>query len=729
MTLAAEHLQNQRRKPLDLGGFLKRRSILILGAGSVLSISLVPVFRLLMKPHYETSASLLVDVSKEITLSGREREIVPTNVSDYIRTLVNRITNIDTLIGALASVPESAWPSFCDPRASPAKNAVMLMKKITVKEEARSFLITATIQGEKPRGLGSILNATLEVFLTKLRSEQVQYTSLRLTYLQAERNRIEERLDTQRNRLLELSASAPSKVFLQGNPAVHLVNLEQVQKLYWEAEADKAIKEGLFDKTKFDEEEIGRLSLTPYADERVANNEGINRIEQWTYEQLQTLRANIDGLTPSNKDRLYVEERMSAMKNYLEGHKSRVSDSTNSFLSQKRAYDLRLDRIRAHSALEASSHARNRLASELENAKREASDISEAIFNASDINYTVSQLRERLASLNTRIDDCEMEAKSPIKLLIERRASDPVKPVRSAGTKALFASLIAGFGCIGGICIAFELLDGRVRSALHLEGALQGRSPTPIPKLEPDAQTPFLWITRHAPGSETACALRSLAVRLEKERKHHQGRVFLLAGTGHCVGATAVGLNLAEALSTIHTRILFIEISGKSPPSELNRDAVGEELCDALENVPAWFSKGRNTTGVTVLKTLGTSLPPPARIREFLRLGRDSFDLILVNTDPPQSSDLAQFILLEVDAAVLIAREDHTYYHELQNSLAILSSTPVAAMTAVLNFSTSHSAINPSQLTSRLTNWLSRTFVQVRATLARHSIPRRTDER
>lgn len=703
-----------KRKPLDIHGFLRRRALLILSLGALLSVVLTPIFRLLMKAHYEAGGALLVDVSKEITLTGREREIVPTNVGDYIRTLVNRITSLDILSTALLSISREEWPCFCDPQAPVTKNAVMILKNITVKEEVHSFLITASIKGEKPQGLGTTLNAVFESFLAKLREEQAQNTSLRLKYLQAERARIEERLVNQRMHLLELSNKVTNKAFLQGNYSVHLVNLEQIQKLYWEAEADKAVKEGLWRKAKADEEKISALALTPYAEERVANNEGINRIEQWTYEQLQTLRTNIDGLTANNKDRLYVEEKMAAMKAYLDGHKKRVNDTTSNILSQKRSYDLGADVIRASSALEASRHTRDTLATQLENAKSEASNTAEAIFNASDISYTVSQLRDRLTSLNTRIDDCEMEAKSPIKLSIERHPSDPTKPARSAGSKALIASLIAGFGCIGGICMAFELIDGRIRSSKHLEGALNGGAPSPIPMLEPPEGIPFDWINHHAAHSGAARAIRSLAVRLEKERKFYGGQIFMIAGTGPKVGATSVGLNLADVLSKILPRVLFVEVPAVSSQASAFLRTESQNLTTALSDIPHWLADNRHNLGLTVLAPHCQNIVWPSRIRQLLELARDHFDLILINTEPPSLSDMAQFTLLEVDAAILVAREDHTYYHELKASLDLLTTKPVSAMTAVLNYSTAHKALNRCFLSAKVTSRISHHFSVVR---------------
>lgn len=702
----------RKSRPFDLQGFLKRRILLVLGLGGILSAFLVPAFRLVMKSHYEAGGALLVDVSKEITLSGREREIVPNNIGDYIRTLVSRIANLELLGDALLSIPVSAWPSSCEPGAPKTKNAVALLKNLTVKEEPRSFLINMTLQAEKPNGLGTTLNAVMECFLLKLSAEQAQGTAHRLTYLRAERARIEERILSQRQRLLGLAGSSANMAFLQGNYSVHLTNLEQVQKLYWEAESDRAIKEGLLHKTKSDQEQLSHLSLRSYAEERVAANEGINRIEQWTYEQLQTLRTNIDGLTAKNQDRLYVEERMAAMKAYLEGHKKRVNENTMNIMSEKRDYDLSADIVKASSAYEASKDARDELAKRLEEAKREASGTAEVIFNASDISYTVTQLRDRLSSLNTRIDDCEMEAKSPIKLFIDRRASDPIRPARSAGAKSLIAALVAGFGFVCGVCFCFECFDGRVRSRFHLEGALGGVSPSPVPREGAELQFAFCRLAQMDRGSMAAVALRSLAVRMERERKQHGGRVFLVSGASRGAGATSVALNLAETLTTFLPRVLFVDASQGTLLSEIGFIGTLDDLDLVLSDVEGWLAKAGVSKGLCVAAPQVRSPIVPAKLRELLRLSREVFDLVIINTAPPMPDDLAQFIVLEIDAAVVVVREDQTLYSQLLATLGVLRAKPVSALTAVLNFSSCEGIFQKTRFTQRFISKVSKIRAQ-----------------
>lgn len=676
-----------QRKPFDAQGFLIRRYPVILCGGVLLSLMLAPLLRLKMKPHYEASGSLLIDVSKEITLAGREREIVPSNIGDYVRTTVNRISSFDVLQEALNSVAPQNWPSMCSERATMAHNVVALFKAISVREEPRSFLITASMKAEKPDGLGTILNAVMQAFLKKLRTEQEMQSAHRLTYLKAERARVEERMIQQRNRLMEISDRVATKAVLHGNYTVHLSSLDQIQKLAWEAAADLAHREGALSQALSDQKAIGELSLKPYAEEKVSGNEGINRIEQWTYEQLQTLRSNIDGLTTQNRDRQYVEDRMTAMKSYLEAHKKRVHDTTNQFLVEKRAYDLQFDVIRAASAYESAKQSKEAIYQQLQEARWEASELGAAMFGASEIQYAMVHLRDRLASLNNRIDDCEMEAKSPIKISIERRASDPVHPARSAGSKAFIASVLVGFGLVGAVCLGFEMLDGRVRSVRHVDGALGGRSPEAL--ICRAGQRDFggwdgissLW----REDTDWARALKSLAIRLEGQRKSHGVRVVLVAGVSRESGATTLTANLAGALGESVRRVLFVEASLGRKNRRNGGNEMDKSLDRALEDVSAWIDSQAEGAGVCTVFASDDGRVTPAKMRELLAAAREVFDVILVNTAPVGEDDLAQFVALEVDAAVIVAREDRAQYTALLDALDRLRARPVPALTAVLN--------------------------------------------
>jgi Mrp family chromosome partitioning ATPase len=470
--------------------------------------------------------------------------------------------------------------------------------------------------------------------------------------------------------------------------------LEQIQRLYWEAAVISAEKQSLLEKALHDRDRLKELSLQPFADERVADNFGINRIEQWTYEQLQVMRTSIDGLTVDNPDRKYVEERMKAMNDFLADYKKDVNNSTIRNLVSKRDFELNTDVLKAETVAQASKESETLLGDQLEQARKEASDVSETIFRAADIDFSVVQLRERLAALNTRIDDCEMEAKAPVRIAIDKRAERPTTPARSRSRTLIMLAAFLAYGGLAGIFLVFDLLDNRIRCFRQVEQALGGPGPDPVASYVSavPCQQEFSHVLQVNPGHPAAKAIRDLAVRLNYERERHGARVFVFSGLGPGCGTSTLALNAAQALATLCGRTLLIEMNISRPglaqwiaplqPSRFSEDVIAtpgdlgactlHDLERGVDVLPA-----RGGPGGVNLTGLG----------EMLSFARSSYAAVLLDVGPVFSDDLAHHVLLHADAAVLVAREDVSLYADLRRAIVMLTRADIPALTGVLNFS------------------------------------------
>lgn len=672
-------------KPIDVAGILLRRAALIGILGGLLSILFVPMFYLMGGSSYTTTGMLAIDPGKEPTLNGRERETIPGNLGDYTRTLMNRMTSGDVMQAALEAIPTNEWPSFLSTERSLEANQGKLAKMVKVKEVPRTYLMTAEMTAEKPDGLADMLNAVLDAFVAKLRRELEQQNERRLAYLREERDQIVRRIADERARILQLAENVPNKAFLHESYSVHLSKLEQIQRLYWEAEANRAQKEGDLRRAQGDLHDLQQLSLQAYADERVADNFGINRIEQWTYEQLQSLRSNIDGLTTNNEDRTYVEMRMSAMNDYLTKYKSEVNDLTIRVLKEKRSHDLETEVIKASNALAAATSSSDALLKRLEESKTEATLTSEAIFRASDMSYSVGQLRERLTALNTRIDDCEMEAKAPLRVYIDRRAFIPTAPTSDTRSQLGIMGLLLSFGLVIGGILGFEILDDRIRGMKEIEAAIGGNAPDPIPFLKNGRLERILL---DHPTSAAGQAMRSLAVRLHRERLRHDAHIIAFCGVNQEAGNTSIALNTAQALSRLVPRVLLLalgreglgERSGLNPPPAsvtLLRDP--EELEAAISHDP---DRGMDLASI---KMGGETLPSKVGLTDLLTRLRNLYDIVLLDLGPVPEDDLALATLHSVDAVVFAAREDHSIYRDLRRALEAAAAAGVPSLNVILN--------------------------------------------
>jgi len=687
------------RKPFRIFDFAFRRIPLILGIGIPLFLVLRLMVVPLTHPIYKVEGSLLIQPSKEPTVTGRERESIQGDVGFFQRTLVLRILDREVIAAALRNLPDSDRPEFLKGLGDSDRAIYSLISKITAKEVERTYLIRVSLQADSAEGLAETLRAVLQSLIDKLKQEQETQFSSRLNYLKNERERIASRASVEKSEILGLAARFHDQSMLREDYSTDLGKMNLIQKLYWEAQADTLAKAADLQRAESDKENLEKLSLVPFAEERVADNFGINQIERWTYEKSQDLRATIDGLTPTNPDRKYVEDRMLSMNEYMAAYKKRVSDETIKNMTEKRDFELQDEIIKARNAYEAAQSTSLKLEKELELAIDEATAISEAIFEASGLNFGLSQLRDRLASINNRIDDVELEAKSPLPVTIDNYPSQPLKPTSSNAQKLQLMALVLSFGLIGGICFLFDLLDNRVRCREELGAAIGGKGASPIPALSGSDEDPaFANLTVDNPTFAGSLALRELALRLVFERSRSGAKFITFVGSHPRSGNTSIALNTTRALSAHGLSVVLAELP--TPTPGLHQMAG----LPAREAIPApWGNKVPDPrSGAELIPWLDGM--DPARVRssldQFFSSAGDLADLVVLDARALSACDISEAAALKSDVVVISARENIARYGQVRSIVETAAAGSVPAVTAVLNFATD------ATLQKRLANWI-----------------------
>lgn len=696
----------RKSKPFNPIAFVLRRAPLILVLGLCFSLLLMPPLMSRTNPIYQTDAMLLLDPAKEPTVAGRDRDPIPGNIGDYTRTLVNRLTSYEVLEEALARLEGPDYPAFLGSPHPAERNIFRLMGRIRVRDVPRTWLISLTITADQPEGLGPVLNMVMEVFIEKIQQEQEYQYARRLTYLRDEQDKLQARLEGDRAALAALAEGMAQPSFLHEPNTLHINRQDMLQRLYWEALAQEAAARSLLEVAQTNRKNIVQLDLQPLVDERVADNQSINRIEHSTYDRLQILRASIDGLTPENPDRMYVEERMRAMNEFLEQYKKQVNETTSRTMRDKLIYELDREVVQAQNVYAAAAGKARDLRQLQDEAAAEGARISAAMFQASEILHNMRQLRERLNALNNRIDDAEMEIKAPVRLQISKRAVTPGSPARTNANMLMLVALGLSFGSVFGFVLVFDFLDNRLRDGAAVNAALGGSGPDPIAYLAeithaaPEAEV--LRSARVAAASLEASDqvmvrnINSLAVRLERERSRNQVRVVALCGLNPACGVTTLALNLAHILRSGCDRVLVVECNLQRPGTArlapLNSQPGLRELL-ASGDAASWprFIQHELRRGIDLLPAgqpaSGPSEPIPSRavLTAILALARRQYDVVLLDCDAVLSDAVAHTAALQADATLLVAREDISLYRDLRRTIDRLVEAEIPALTAVLN--------------------------------------------
>ncbi len=675
--------------------FALRRAPLILLLGGLLAAVLLFILLPRVTTVFSTDGLLLIDPSKEMTLTGREREPIPGTIRDFTRTMVQRLTSVNLLTETLERLKPEEFPTFLDPADPPQINAFRLKSRITVKEVPLTYLVSVTITADKPHGLAEIVNHLMQAFVEKNQREQKKRQLGRISYLTLEREKILGRLEESQKELISPAPGFSEEVILHENYSAHISKLDMIQRLYWEAEARRSEMHNQHLQAQANLTELTKLDPQAIASERVTDNFGINRMEQWTYEQTAEMRRSIDGLTVNNPDRKIVEARIQAMDDYLNNYKNRVSNEILNQLKDKRLFELTQELIRAKHADEAAAEHADYLKGLLREAAQEHHQVAKGIFSAVGLQYNIEQLRERLRGLNNRIDDSEMEAMAPVQIYIDKMALKPSGPGGTNAQVLAIISILLGFGSVFSFILVFDFVDNRLRDPLEVNSALGGSGADPIPLLAGADHPPgsFADITLDWPRHPAARAIRALAVRFELEFERHGSRVFALVGLGPECGVTSLALGLSHALGAGSRRLLLVECNRLRPGLASVQGAcrAGPGLWEALQDETLALDSlvQRDPRREVDILTIGGAeesvVDGPAFLRLLARF-RDSYDLILLDTAPLPEDDFAYFVAAHADAVLLVAREDASLFRDLRQAIDRLVMAEVSAVSALLNF-------------------------------------------
>ena len=673
----------KKSKPFRIIDFVWRRGPLILGLGIpaflFLSLLVIPFIH----PIYKVDATLLIKQSKEPTLTGRERESIQGDIGVFQRTLVLRLMDREVLQNALDKIPDEKRPDFLKGLGSSDRAIYSLMSRLVAKEVERTYLIHVSLDAGAPRGLAITLYEVLSSLIDKLQAEQEKQYASRLNYLRSERDKISARGAEEKKHILDLAGRFTNRSFLRADFSTDLGKMNLIQKLYWDAQADTLAKAAALEEAEKDRATLAKSSLEPFAEERVADNFGINQITQWTYGKSQELRATIDGLKPENPDRKYIEDRMASMNDYMANYKKRVAEETIKNLTEKRTFELDNAVVKARNAYESVRQTSEQLGRELSSANEEATQISEGIFEANEFTFGLAQLRDRLAAINTRIDDVELEAKSPLPVTIDQLPVPPEKAASSNASKLRIAVLVLSFGLVGGICLLFDFLDARIRCREELGAAIGGEGAEPVPGS--GAEDPaFANIVLNQPGHPAALALRGLALRLILEHQRSGAKLFAFVGSHPRAGNTTISLNVARAISAHGFKVLLAEFPTQAP----GLAAAAGLIANAAPPSP-WGNKETDPeSAVEMIPWVAGVLEDRIRssFDSFLASASKAYDVVVLDLVSLSQSDIANEAALKSDVVVVTARQHVALFSEVRSIVESAAAGGVPAVTTLLNF-------------------------------------------
>jgi len=676
-------------KSLDFIGFAKRYGLFILVIGSFLFTITVPIVLLISKPNYEVKAIMRIDPVMPSLITSTDDPQIINYYQDYAHTQAQRMMSFDILKKTVEKLTPDEKSSIF-PKGMPTdKCATILSFIIKTNPLIGTHLIEITASSLQKEGLAPLVNKFMAVFLEKVRKTAEMQDNDRLVFLRNKKNELTADISTIENKLIILTKNINTATFSEGYNIAGKKN-EQLQILYI-----KSLGEQIVAKTQLDEKEkvnnqIKSLSLDPMVDEMVMKDNSLNLTTTWTYQQQQQMRSSTDGLTKNNPDRIYIEERMNAMREYEKKQKNELKINAHKILYGIRDFGLNKDLITAKSDFERTKTVEKQVGEELKKANDESIKTSVGIHLGESFEAELKHKRELLDHIDTRIQELEVEGKAPLHLSIESAARKPDHAEGSNLNKLFMIFFSVSFGAVGCVFFAFEYFDNRIRRAKDIQQAL-GYPPTCIiPKSIENI--PFHQLISLAADNEATKSIKSFSVKLSLEKAESNAAIILFTGVDSDSGCTSLSLNTAQALSTLAPKVLLIE--GNIADPALNKitglSPEPKGLSDFLNSTELWktFIVSSPTYNISIMHAGNTMVKNVSqhRIKELFDLARKEYDYICIDCTPVLQSDLTEHLALYADIIVLISVGESTHFNDLRKAAELLVHLKVPAIAPLLNW-------------------------------------------
>lgn len=679
----------KKNKPIDIKGFLSRYFVFMIIAGNFGFTLLAPFGLLAIKPFYKATARIRIDPVVQTFIGKGEETSILQQYRGFARTQAISMRSIPILAEVIECLtPEQKNANF--PKGvSLEMCAAILEKNLYIEPIYGSHLIDLAIHGNSSVGLAEILNNLMAVYKKSLESEKRVKNANRLKFLRSEydalRKKIQEKMEKLQKLVKHTSTSSFSEAF-----NVYYKKAEQLQHAFVELYLQRVDAENFYHQRLKEKEEILALSMQPQVEEMVANDWGLDSTQSWTYQKLQEMRSTLDGLSPDNKDRIYTEEKMKAMRKYEKDMTDEVRELARIVIYGKREYELEKQLISAKNKFETIKTAQKNIRVKLENAKDEAVLNSERLIVGEQIQAELKHMRELLFKYESRINELGVQSNAPNRVYISVRAQTPDFQAGSNAKKLFMLCLVLPFGAITFILFIIEFMDNRIRSPLNVVHALGYPSTWPIAKAPKEVQ--FSRVTLDAPNSVSSKAVRSLAIRLNRDAENNQSKVFLFSGVEPQTGTTEILLNTAHQLGQMDPQVLLIESTSDNPTLRklLGVASSHPGLSEILDGRNTFeecvYTDHERNINVLFASDIGDKQKASLIFKMIMAQARKDYDIILMDSTQILNSSFTEYLSMDADVVILVIQGDRTMYRTVRRVAELFIRLEVPAIAAVLNW-------------------------------------------
>jgi Mrp family chromosome partitioning ATPase len=312
---------------------------------------------------------------------------------------------------------------------------------------------------------------------------------------------------------------------------------------------------------------------------------------------------------------------------------------------------------------------------------------------ASTLRKDIQRLQDSLLRIDERVDQLEVESRSPGRIALMTVARPPSQP--SAGKRSKMMIMVVLVSLVSGIgyAVARDKLDDRIHSTTDIERVL-GFAPTGHilePEQEPGLIADPYRVVQDHPYSQLAEQYKTIAFALSVEHDQHQSSIYTCLSLNQEEGSSTFITNALNALKGNPQKKILVDLNVWNPLTPTIISNNGRGLWDAMEG------------NCTLKEAIVTDSPFPFHIlpiggwqkanknlfQEFgldamVQILRQDYEFIMIDSPPLMLSTDAKFISQLADVTVLIVTAEEVREKELFRAVKTLDKIGVEVISVIL---------------------------------------------
>jgi succinoglycan biosynthesis transport protein ExoP len=680
-------------KPIDpVGSILNHLHQVIMITVGILVVGLLGVV-VGVKPFYSADAVIKIEPVVPKVLYGKEEASIMPYYDDFVRTQINQVKSYPVLSRALEIYREKGF-NWQLPEESTEQAAGRLAVRLNIAQLRDTQLFALTMTSRRKEGLAEIINATVEAYLETIGDEQMNKDASRLSFLRNRKLEIEKELADKYSILQKISAKYAVGITDEKNIYVYLQAIVDLTQQLVKATSSRIQVESKLKELVNQMEKLTVIDITSDVDEWVEKDQAIrdNRIQ--LSRKLQDMRLFLAGVKENHPDRQEYKESLNRLNEVQESMLERSREVGEKVLRGKLLSDQNKKILELETEYAAALKTEEKLRSELKEAEQKATDVNTQMMKASTLRTTIQRLQDSLLRIDERIDQLEVESRSPGRIALMTVARPPDQP--SAGKRSKMMIMVVLVSLVSGIgyAVARDKLDDRIHSASDIERVL-GFAPTGHilePRQEPGLiEDPYRVVLDH-PYSQLAEHYKAIAFALSVEHDQHQSSIYTCLSLNQEEGTSTFITNALSALKGNPQKKILVDLNVWNPLTQKIISNNGQGLWDVMEG------------DCTLKEAIVTDSPFPFHIlpiggwqkankslfQEFgldamVQILRKDYEFIMFDSPPLMLSTDAKFISQLADVTVLVVTAEEVREKELFRAVKTLDHIGVEVISVILN--------------------------------------------